>query len=309
MAVLAGRTTSNSTTNKPDIPLGNSLQGGGTNASAATGGETGFVMVMDTTKSGAASLISGSYFGGSSGNDDIRALGYDALIPDGFYIIVGGETESTDFPTLHPFQASLSGTHDAFVAAFFVTPTTALTEFSSYIGGGTDDEVTGVDIDSNHAIYATANTDAAGFFGNTNPATTVNGFQTTCTSCTTPGAELPDATIFALTSAASATFSAQILANTTTLAKGSTEQLNVLATYSDGTFQDLTSKVTWASSNPAAATVSSSGLVSAVGAGMTTTISATLAGTTIPSVTITVGSATGDTFEMEFWELRLGQWS
>jgi Bacterial Ig-like domain (group 2)/Divergent InlB B-repeat domain len=298
MAVLAGRTTSNSTTDKPDIPLGNSLPGGGTNAAAATSGQTGFLTVMDTTKSGAASLISGSYFGGSSGEDDIRALGYDALIPDGFYIIVGGETESTDFPTLHPFQAALSGTHDGFVAAFFITPTTAVTEFSSYIGGGTDDEVTGMDIDSNHAIYATANTDAAGFFGNTNPATTVNGFQTACTSCATPGAELPDATIFALTSAASATFTAQILANTTTLAMGSTEQLNVLATYNDGTFQDLTTRVTWASSNPSAATVSSSGLVSAVGAGMTTIISATLAGTTIPSITITVPAVTGFTFNL-----------
>jgi hypothetical protein len=299
MAVLAGRTTSNSTTNAPNIPLGNSLPGGTANAAAdTTGGQTGFLTVMDTTKSGAASLISGSYFGGSSGNDDIRALGYDALIPNGFYIIVGGQTGSMDFPTLHPFQAALSGTADGFVAAFFITPTTAVTEFSSYIGAGTDDEVTGVDIDSNHAIYATANTDAAGFFGNTNPATTVNGFQTTCTSCTTPGAELPDATIFALTSAASATFSAQILANTTTLAKGSTEQLNVLATYSDGTFQDLTTRVTWASSNPAAATVSSAGLVSAVGAGMTTTISATLAGTTIPSITITVPAVTGLPFNV-----------
>ena len=129
-----------------------------------------------------------------------------------------------------------------------------------------------------------ATTDVGTFFGNTNPATTVNGFQTTCASCNIVGAPavLPDATIFALTSAASATFSAQILAQTTTLAKGSTEQLTVLGTYSDGTFQDLTSKVTWLSSNPSAATISSSGLVSAVGAGMTTTISATLAGTTIP---------------------------
>src|SRR5580658_216157 len=125
MAVLAGRTTSNSTTNKPDIPLGNSLQGGGTNASASTGGGTGFVTVMDTTKSAGASLISGSYFGGSSGNDGIRALGYDALIPNGFYIIVGGQTGSADFPTLHPFQTALSGTADGFVAAFFITPTTA----------------------------------------------------------------------------------------------------------------------------------------------------------------------------------------
>src|SRR5208282_2139452 len=213
LVVLAGRTTSNSTTNKPDIPLGNSLPGGTANAAAGiTGGETGFVTVMDTTKSGAASLISGSYFGGSSGGDEIHGLAYDTLIPNGFYIIVGGQTTSTDFPTLHPFQTALS-----------------VTEFSSYIGGGTDDQVSGVDIDSNHAIYATATTDVGTFFGNSNPATTVNGFQTTCASCNTVGAPapLPDATVFALTSAASATFSAQILAQTT-LAVGSSEQLSVL---------------------------------------------------------------------------------
>jgi hypothetical protein len=299
MAVLAGATTSNGTTNAPNIPLANSLQGGTANAAAGTtGGQTGFLTVMDTTKSGSASLISGSYFGGSSGNDAIRALGYDALIPNGFYIVAGGQTGSTDFPTLHPFQAALSGTQDGFIAAFFITPTTAVMEFSSYIGGGTDDQVSGVDIDSNHAIYATASTLAAGFFGNTNPATTVNGFQTTCMSCNIAGADLEDATVFALTSAASATFTAQILANTTTLAVGRTEQLNALATFNDGTFQDLTSKVTWLSSNPSAATISSSGLVSAVGAGMTTTISATLPGATIPSITITVPAATGFTFQL-----------
>ncbi len=308
LAVLAGRTSSNGTTNKPDIPLRNSLPGGGTNGAASNAPPnllTGFVTVMDTTKSGAASLISGSYFGGSSGGDEIRSLGYDSLIPNGFYIVVGGDTASTDFPTLHPFQAAHSGTQDGFVAAFFITPTTAVTEFSSYIGGGTDDSVTGVDIDSNHAIYATATTAAGNFFGNTSPVTPVLGFQQGCSSCT-PGAALPDATIFALTSAASATFSAQIVAQTTTLAVASTEQLNVLATYNDGTFQDLTNKVTWSSSNPAAATISSSGLVSAVGAGMTTTISATLAGTTIPGVTITVGSATGDAFEMELVGIAFG---
>ena len=301
LAVLAGFTTSNGTTNAPDIPLGNSLPGGGTNAAAGTvSGESGFVMVMDTTKSAKASLISGSYFGGSSGVDEIHALGYDPAIPNGFYIVVGGLTQSTDFPTLHPFQAALSGTQDGFVAAFFITPTTAVTEFSSYIGAGPEDLISGVDIDSNHAIYATATTIAANFFGNTSPATTVNGFQTTCTSCSTPAASLTDATIFALTSAASAMFSAQIIANTTTLAVGSTEQLNVLATYNDGTFQDLTDKVTWSSSNPTAVTVSSTGLVTAeTGGGLTATISATFPGTAIASVTITVGSATSDTFEMQ----------
>lgn len=301
LVVLAGRTTSSNSINPPDIPLGNSLPGGTTNAAADNrGNDTGFLTVTDTTKSGAASLVSGSYFGGSSGADGIRSLGYDSLIPNGFYIIVGGTTQSTDFPTLNPFQATLTGTQDGFVAAFFVTPTTAVTEFSTYIGGGVSDEVTGVDIDSNHAIYGTATTTAGTFFGNTSPATTVNGFQTTCTSCNVVGAPavFPDATVFALTSAASATFSAQIVANTTTLAKGSTEQLTVLGTYSDGTFQDLTSKVTWLSSNPSAATISGGGLVSAVGAGMTTTISATLAGTTIPTITITIPAVTGLPFNV-----------
>ncbi len=299
MAVLAGRTTSNGTTNAPNIPLGNSLPGGTTNlAAGTTGGETGFLVVMDTTKSGAASLVSGSYFGGSSGGDEIRSLGYDAGIPNGFYIIVGGQTQSTDFPVLHPFQAALTGTQDGFVAAFFLTPTTAVTEFSSYIGGGTDDQVAGVDIDSNHAVYASATTDVGSFFGNTSPATTVNGFQTACTSCSTPGAAFPDAALFALTSAASATFSAQILAQATTLAVGSTEQLNVLATYNDGTFQDLTSKAAWTSSAPSVASVSSTGLVTAGEVAGTTTISATLAGTTIPSITITVAAATGSPFQL-----------
>ena len=299
MAVLAGQTSSNSTNSAPDIPLANSLPGGTTNAAAdSEDGETGFIVVMDTTKSGGASLISGSYFGGSSGDDEIRGLAYDPLIPSGFYIIVGGATQSTDFPILNPFQTTRTAVQDGFLAAFFITPTTAVTEFSSYIGGGPSDEVTGVGIDSNHAIYATATTTEGTFFGNTNPATTVNGFQTTCTSCNIPTAAQPDATVFALTSAASATFTAQILAQTTTLAVGSSEQLNVLATYNDGTFQDLTSKVTWLSSNPAAATISSSGLVSAVGAGMTTTISATFAGTTIPNITITVPGATGFPFNL-----------
>ena len=301
LVVLAGRTTSSNSINPPDIPLANSLPGGTTNAAADNrGNDTGFLTVTDTTKSGAASLVSGSYFGGSSGADGIRSLGYDSLIPNGFYIIVGGTTQSTDFPILHPFQAALTGTQDGFVAAFFITPTTAVTEFSTYIGGGVSDELTGVDIDSNHAIYGTATTTSATFFGNTSPATTVNGFQTTCTSCNVVGAPavFPDATVFALTSAASATFTAQISVTTTTLAVGSTEQLNVLGTYSDGTFQDLTSKVTWNSSNPSAATISSGGLVSAVGAGMTTTISATLAGTTIPSITITVPAVTGLPFNV-----------
>lgn len=63
------------------------------------------------------------------------------------------------------------------------------------------------------------------------------------------------------------------------IANGTTQQFTATGTYSDGSTQDLTSSVTWASSNNAVATISnalvSKGLASGVGAG-STTISATL---------------------------------
>ncbi|MGA2160531.1 MAG: Ig-like domain-containing protein, partial [Dehalococcoidia bacterium] len=71
---------------------------------------------------------------------------------------------------------------------------------------------------------------------------------------------------------------------------GSTQQLTVTGTFSDGTTHDITTQVTWSSSNPAAATISTSGLATAVAAG-TTTITAT-SGTVSGSTILTVGSAT-----------------
>lgn len=53
-------------------------------------------------------------------------------------------------------------------------------------------------------------------------------------------------------------------------AVGTTSQLTATAMMSDGTSQDVTSQASWQSSNAAAATVSSSGIVTAVGAGATT---------------------------------------
>src|SRR5262249_32916549 len=60
-----------------------------------------------------------------------------------------------------------------------------------------------------------------------------------------------------------------------TVTVGGTQQFTATGTYSDGSTQNLTSQVTWASSNTAAATINSSGLATAVAVG-TTTISARL---------------------------------
>jgi outer membrane protein assembly factor BamB len=52
-----------------------------------------------------------------------------------------------------------------------------------------------------------------------------------------------------------------------TVSVGSSLQLSAVATYSDGTTQDVTTQVSWSSSNTSALTVSSAGLVAGVAAG------------------------------------------
>lgn len=61
--------------------------------------------------------------------------------------------------------------------------------------------------------------------------------------------------------------SVNISPNPQTLAVGTSGQLTATATLTDGTQQNVTSSATWSSSIPANATVTSAGLVSAVGAG------------------------------------------
>jgi hypothetical protein len=302
VVALAGHTTSNSTTNAPDIPIFNAFTGQTTNKAAnSTNQETGFFTIMDTTKSGSASLLCGSYFGGSSGFDVIRSLAFDPLVPSGYYIIVGGHTESADFPTSNAFQSALVGAQDGFVSGLMVntgTSPSAEVFFSSYIGGGGDEEIDGLGLDTNHTIYATGSTTSANYFGNTSPATTVNGFQTTCTSCTSPAAPQPDAVIFALTSATSASLESILVSSkgTGTLAIGNTLQFSALGAFNDGTFQDLTNSATWTSSDTAVATVNSSGLVTAVGNG-TSMIAAAENGQS-NSQLVSVGGSTGFTVQL-----------
>ena len=74
---------------------------------------------------------------------------------------------------------------------------------------------------------------------------------------------------------------------------GQTLQMTATGNLSDGvTHQDLTTQVTWASSDPASATVSSSGLVSALLPNQSVIITATLLGQT-GTFNLMVNSATG----------------
>jgi uncharacterized protein YjdB len=77
------------------------------------------------------------------------------------------------------------------------------------------------------------------------------------------------------------------------IVSGQTRQLAVLGTYSDGTTENVTSQVTWQSSNNSVATISASGLFAAVGAG-TATITASI-GTVTGTTSITVTAPSGGT--------------
>jgi uncharacterized protein YjdB len=68
---------------------------------------------------------------------------------------------------------------------------------------------------------------------------------------------------------------------------GETQQFKATGTISDGTVEDITSQVTWASSNPTIATISATGLATGVAPGKTT-ITATLSDVTSVGIVLTV---------------------
>jgi hypothetical protein len=70
---------------------------------------------------------------------------------------------------------------------------------------------------------------------------------------------------------------------------GETQQFTAVGTYSDGLTGDITNQITWASSNTSVATISPSGLATAVGSG-TTRITASASGATSPAVTLVVAA-------------------
>jgi hypothetical protein len=310
VVAVGGYTTSATTgATAPDVPLANAYQS--TNLGAGTGlGETGFLVVLDTSSTGTASLLCSTYFGGSSGSDEVRAVTYDAGDPTAFRIILGGQTSSpTSFPTLNALQ-SFQGVQNGFVASLKVPlqgqsfPTSLY--FSSPIGGGAaassptgSEQIVGVGVDANHTIYAAGRTSSANFFGNLTLPVPLNGFQTSCTSCgdATP---LPDAVVFSILQAPGATLqSISITPTSAAIAVSGTQQFDAQGFYSDGTITDITTAVAWTSSSTGIATMSGTtpGLAIAGTTAGSTTITASLSGVSSSSVTLTV-TATTDEFEM-----------
>ncbi len=144
-AFVAGVTTST------DFPTWFGFQG-----TYGGGGEDVFVTKLDA---GGSTLQYSTYLGGSATDGD--GLSPDIAI-DGFgNAYVAGSTHSADFPTASPYQASLSGLTDAFVAKVSADGTTLA--YGTYLGGSGQEAGARIALDAYGSIYLAGNTASTDF--------------------------------------------------------------------------------------------------------------------------------------------------
>jgi hypothetical protein len=118
-----------------------------------------FVAKLDTSLSGGSSVIYSTYLGGN-GSDEGRGIAVDS----NGCAYVTGDTFSTDFPTVSPYQAERNGFYfDAFVAKLDTSQTgEGSLIYSTYLGGDSADHGRGIDVESGCA-YVAGDTGSADF--------------------------------------------------------------------------------------------------------------------------------------------------
>src|SRR5208337_170283 len=114
-AYVTGSTTSN------NFPVVNPIEA----THRWTGLADAFVSKLNATGS---ALIYSTYLGGSSDN-----RGYGIAVDSSGSAYVTGTTDSPDFPTVNPLQATNNGSYNAFVAK--LDPTGSALVYSTFLGG------------------------------------------------------------------------------------------------------------------------------------------------------------------------------
>jgi len=107
------------------------------------------------------SLIYSTYLGGTG--DD---FGNGIAIDDSGNAYITGETSSSNFPTLNPFQTNLQGNEDAFVTKLSTEGNSII--YSTYLGGESYDRGYGIAVDSSGCSYITGRAGSA-YFPTLNP--------------------------------------------------------------------------------------------------------------------------------------------
>jgi hypothetical protein len=125
---------------------------------ANQGDDDVFITKLDTTKSGASSLIYSTYLGGS-GSD----RGCGIAVDSGGCAYVTGSTSSSNFPTLDQYQAN-QGDSDAFIAKIDTTKSGASSLiYSTYLGGSASDSGSDIAVEGSRYAYVAGNTNSPDF--------------------------------------------------------------------------------------------------------------------------------------------------
>ncbi len=103
-----------------------------------------------------SALVYSTYLGGSS--DDV---GQSIAVTSAGSAYVTGYTDSSDFPTVNPIQATNHGIHDAFVTKISRDGSALI--FSTYLGGSGDDYGWGIAVDSTGKVHVTGDTPSRDF--------------------------------------------------------------------------------------------------------------------------------------------------
>ena len=131
--------------------------------SALKGVQNGFITKLASPNPAAnpGSTIVYSSFLGGNGFDTANAIAVDAA-GDAF---LTGQTNSTVFPTVAPFQASLGGTGatNAFVAEVKVIGGNPQVQFATYLGGSAFDQAFGIAVDASGDVYVDGITQSPDF--------------------------------------------------------------------------------------------------------------------------------------------------
>ncbi|MGB8987771.1 MAG: SBBP repeat-containing protein [Candidatus Sulfotelmatobacter sp.] len=245
--------------------------------SSLAGTQNAFALELNPT--GTAASYS-SYLGGS-GTD----LGYGITLDSlGDIYITGQTSSSSNFPLQNATQGTFGGSTDAFVTVLNPTQNVAL--FSTYLGGGGDEDQLGgaIALDSLQNIYVTGDTDSGN--GSTAAFPTKSALDGTygggtCVGSTGANVPCPDAFIAAYSPATGPDFS---LTATTpaTVAPGSsgTSTVTLTSLFGYASTVNLDCSVTGTGSPLPACSASSfsSGSVTPTGAGATSTLTITTTG-------------------------------
>jgi len=129
------------TSSTRDFPTKNSIQG-----SYAGGTDDAFITKINAS---GTDLVYSTYLGGSG--DEGRCETGIAVDSEGA-VYVAGWTDSDDFPTKNPIQGSnAGGIQDGFITKINASGSTIV--YSTYLGGSSWDQISGIAVDSEGAAY------------------------------------------------------------------------------------------------------------------------------------------------------------